>query len=428
MALWAALSASLLALAGCGGGAEPQPDTRGIQRMLDRKATAVLDRDADGFLAAVQPGATGYRAQQRRMFDNLADVPLGSWRYKLVGTGGFEPSAGPGRRIAAKVELRYRIAGYDTAPVTALRYLTLTERDGRWYTASDAAAEGASVGGGAESADGGEPGHSGARGWKQASQQLWDQGRIEVVRGRRSLVLGVGQDRATLRDLAADADRAAPAVSRAWGGEWAGRVVVEAPGSLQDMAALLGAPAAGYRGIAAVTTGAVGGAGAAPADRVIVNPEAYRVLGEQGQQVVLTHETTHVATRAATSPATPLWLSEGFADWVGYQGTGRTPRDAAPELTAAVGRGELPSRLPSDADFGFDGDADRLARAYEQGWLACRMIAERWGADRLVDFYRAVGEGKQRDGAMESALRTELDIGPDEFAAAWRGYLRERLG
>jgi hypothetical protein len=55
------------------------------------------------------------------------------------------------------------------------------------------------------------------------------------------------------------------------------------------MAGLLGSTDGDYRGIAAVTTGEAGGAGAAPADRVIVNPDAYGLLGDFGRQVVLTH-------------------------------------------------------------------------------------------------------------------------------------------
>lgn len=69
-----------------------------------------------------------------------------------------------------------------------------------------------------------------------------------MARGRRSLVLAVGQDAERLRAVAATADRAVPAVSAAWPAPWAGRVVVLVPASLDAMGELLGAPAAGYRG------------------------------------------------------------------------------------------------------------------------------------------------------------------------------------
>jgi hypothetical protein len=194
------------------------------------------------------------------------------------------------------------------------------------------------------------------------------------------------------------------------------------------MAGLLGSPASSYRGIAAVTTGETGTPGKAPADRIIVNPDAFGLLGALGKQVVLTHETTHVATRADTDAATPLWLSEGYADWVGYLGSGRTPAEAAPELERAVGEGRLPAALPADGDFGFTGDATRLARAYEGSWMACRMIADRWGEHRLGEFYRAVGAHRTRAGAVEDALKDVLGTTVQDFTARWREYLRAQLG
>ncbi|MET8676485.1 hypothetical protein ABZW18_02480 [Streptomyces sp. NPDC004647] len=408
-----ALCAALLlalppALAGCGGAAgSDDTATRAIERMLDRRADALLDRDADGFLAAADPRATGYRAEQRRVFSNLEDVPLKDWQYRLTGTGGFEPARGEGRRIAAEVRLSYRLEGYDTAPVTAMQRLTLTERDGRWYVAAENAGPG---------------GHgSGAR-------QLWDQGKVTVARGSHSLVLGAGQEARRLRAIARTADRTVPAVDDAWRGRWAHRVVVLVPESLDAMGELLGAPGDGYRGIAAVTTGEAGGAGSAPADRVIVNPDAYALLGEFGQQVILTHETAHVATRANTSGATPLWLSEGFADWAGYRGTDRAPQEIAPELTREVTAGQRPRQLPRNDDFGFAGEGGRLAAAYEGSWLACRMIADRWGEDRLREFYRAAAEGEKRQGAVDRALREVLGVGLDDFTARWRGYVTAQLG
>jgi hypothetical protein len=262
---------------------------------------------------------------------------------------------------------------------------------------------------------------------KKSAQQLWVQGEVIVVRGEHTLVLGVGQSGEKLHSFADLADRAVPAVSDAWGTDWPRRVVVLVPRSLAGMAGLLASPASSYRGIAAVTTGETGAA-LAPADRIIVNPDAYGVLGTLGRQVVLTHETTHVATRAATTPATPLWLSEGYADWVGYRGTGRTAAEAAPELAEAVTEGKVPTALPSDRDFGFSGDANELARAYEGGWMACRMIADRWGEVRLGEFYRAVGVHDEREGAVEEAMEKVLGTTPADFTAQWRDYLRAQLG
>ncbi len=409
MALCAALPLALLSLlTGCDGPADAQAAPPGIQRMLDQRAAAVRNRDTGAFLASVDPRAAGYRAEQRRMFANLARVPLAAWSYELVRTDAFGLPAvvgADGRRVAAEVRLRYRLTGYDSAPVTAVQYLTFTDRGGRWRISSDS---------------------DGAVGGRRSARQLWDQGPVEVVRGRHSLVLGVGRGTAALRELAERTDAAVPAVGRAWPGKWAGRVVVEAPQSLERMAELLNATdPAGYRGIAAVTTGESGPAPAAPADRVVVNPEAYGELSETGRQVVLTHETTHVATRTDTTSATPMWLSEGFADWAAYRG-GSRPAATAPELAHAVAKGAPPSRLPADGDFRFSRSARQLARAYEGGWLACRMIADKWGERTLGAFYRAVGRGDEESAGQ--AMRDQLGVSPAEFTRRWRAYVAEQLG
>ncbi|WP_415925499.1 hypothetical protein [Streptomyces sp. ME19-01-6] len=409
MCLAALCALSAAALTGCGTVQAPDDgagrDGRAVQQLLDRRAAAIRERDTGAFLATVDRRSARYLAEQRRMFANLAAVPVRSWTYRLVDTGGFDPALGEGRRLAARVELRYRLSGYDTAPVVTEEYLTLAQRSGRWYVASD---------------DGEEDG-------RRTSVQLWDQGSVTAVRGEHSLVLGVGQDRRRLREVADRADRAVGVLRKVWPHSWAGRVVVEVPASLTRMAALLGSSASGYRGIAAVTTGEAGGSRRAAADRVIINPEAYQSLGDFGRSVVITHETAHVATRAATTAATPMWLSEGFADWTGYLGTGRVPHEVAPELARSVEAGRLPDALPDDKAFGFGGDADVLSQAYEEGWLACRLIARKWGEGKLIEFYRAVGESPRREGAVESALREVLGTDLAGFTGQWRTYVGSQL-
>ncbi|MFJ8823223.1 hypothetical protein ACIREE_15700 [Streptomyces sp. NPDC102467] len=386
-----ALGVLLVGVSGCDADDTGRTDSRSaaVQRVLDRRAAAVLDGDSAAYRAT--GGADPY------LLLDLAAVPLDSWAYKLTSLDGS------GSRVSAAAELRYRVDGYDKAPVVAERTLTLQRTGERWRVVDDEPAE-------------------------KSGQQLWEQGKVTAVKGAHSLVLGVGQQPSVLRSYAALADEAVPAVTAARGDDWARKVVVLVPKSLDGMGGLLGAPASGYQGIAAVTTGEAGGSGTAPADRVIINPEAYGVLGAFGKQVVLTHETAHVATRAVTSAATPLWLSEGYADWTGYRTSGRAPGEAAPELQRAVQEGTAPTTLPEDADFGFDSDSSKLARAYESGWLACRMIADRWSEAKLNAFYTAVGGHKQRAGAVEDALRSVLGIDENDFVARWREYVRSELG
>lgn len=323
--------------------------------------------------------------------ERLAGIPVEDWAYEVASV------RRDGVRALVRAELRYRITGYDPAPGGSARELELREERGRWRVAADRPAPG-------------------------TPPQLWDQGPVSVVRGAHALVLGgAGQSPQALREIAAVADGAVPAASAAWPRPWAGRVVVLVPGSLERMAELLGGPADAYRGLGAVTTGRVG-AGPAPADRVVVNPEGYAELGEAGRRIVLTHEVTHVATRAATTAGTPLWLSEGFADWAAYRGGSTTPEQGAPALARAVRRGEVPPALPATGDFAFGGDPQALSRAYEGAWLACRLIAERWGPEALVGLYERAGREP-----LPTALDGALGMDPAGLTRAWREALGDWL-
>jgi hypothetical protein len=378
----------------------PAPARAAVRALLDRRAHAVLHRDGHAFLATVDPSATAYRATERRRFADMAEVPFAAWSYRIRELAPLGP-----HRAGAAVELRYRVKGYDTEPIVSGEYLTLAEHGGHWLLTGQAATTG---------------GDGGAR----AVAQLWDFGPVRAVRGRHSLVLGLG-DRAELRGYARDADRAVPAVDAVWKGRWNRRLVLEVPGSLAQMARLLAATPTGYRGIAAVTTGESGGSAAAPADRVIVNPEAFRELSPLGRRVVVTHEATHVATRRYTTPRTPLWLSEGLADWVAYLGTGRTPAQVAPELRADVRAGRRPRALPTDADF--TTTRAGLPQAYEKAWLACRLIAAEHGRGRLALLYETMGNDGGA-GTVDAAMRRVLGVGLDQFTKAWRADVVRELG
>jgi hypothetical protein len=411
------LGAGLLAgplLGGCAadpddGGVAGAVGGAGIERLLAARGAAVLRRDRAALLATVDPRAPALRAAQSRLLGNLAQVPLAAWEYRLVSVGAFPlpteavGASGPAPRVAAEVQLRYRLAGYDAEPVTATEYLTLVRRARGWLLASDS--------------DGAASGHRG-------DAQLWDLGPVQAVSGASCLVLGLRQP-GPLRGLAAVADRAVPAVRAVWGDGWGSREVLLAPSALDEFGALLDADPAAYQAIAAVTTGELG-ADKAPADRIIVNPQAYDGLSDFGQAVVLTHETTHVATRAITRTWTPRWLAEGAADWTAYLGSGRTARQIAPELAADVAAGREPAQLPTDADFA--PTAARLPQSYEKAWLACETIAAHGGRQAVPAVYRAVSAaGGDGTTATDSALRAVLGVGLTRFTELWRDFVRAEM-
>ncbi len=90
-------------------------------------------------------------------------------------------------------------------------------------------------------------------------------------------------------------------------------------------------------GIAAVTTSVDGSRSRAAPSHVFVNPRVFAPLRPRGAQVVITHEATHVATRAGTSPA-PIWLVEGFADYVALSSQRLPVTTTAARIIALVRR------------------------------------------------------------------------------------------
>ena len=155
--------------------------------------------------------------------------------------------------------------------------------------------------------------------------------------------------------------------------------------------------------------------------RVFVNPDVFGRLKDRGAQVVMSHETTHVATDA-TFASMPTWLLEGFADFVALDGAGVPVDLAARQILDRIRKDGLPSGLPSTGDL--DPPANGLGATYEEAWLACRFLAQEYGARALVRFYRAVDEGS----STQAAFRSVLDTSQQEFVARWRDDLARLAG
>ena len=368
-----------------------------LDELLGARGSAVLAHDRAAWLETVHPDAGEFVDRQAAVFDNLAEVPLREWRYEYAGEGPVlstqrQAELGPDAWVA-RVVLVYRFAGAsDLGEVRREQHLTLAQHGDGWRVAGDA--------------DG------------PSAQDLWDLGRVEVVRGERSLVLGTAEVEA-LNQYAAETDDAARHVDAVWGTEWPRTVVVLVPTTQTELAQVLGREdEAGLEQIAAVTTGEVRPRGEeASADRVIINPAGFAQLGPLGRQVVLTHEITHVATRATARSDVPIWLSEGFADYIAYRDAGVSRTVVAQDLLDEVRAGQVPSALPGTADF--DPRQGVVASAYSGAWLAAQLVAERWGEGVLVSLYRSVASGTP----VDEALVSHVELDEASFTEEWIGYV-----
>ncbi|WP_460351817.1 hypothetical protein [Actinoallomurus acanthiterrae] len=399
--------------------AAPTPSTATVTAILQRRSRAVLAHDRAAFLATVDPSAQAFRAGQETLFDNLTKIPLATWRESLADT---RAAAAADDGWTARLTLTYRLRGFDAADVAYTQYLTFARRkDAGWLLSGDGSTHGL-----------------------RDDPQIWDGGTLTVIQGRRSLVIGEDDSgvadgtgatdgpetrTAELRDIARRLDTGVGLVSDVVGDGWSRRIVALAPATEQEAEELVG-DVRNLGDIAALATvsGAPAGDSEHGADRVIITPTAFDRLNGLGRHVVLTHELVHVAMGGARDSRTPMWLIEGLADYVGYKKAGVSTRAAGRELAAEVAAGDVPAAPPGRS--AFSGSGERLSAAYEEAWLACRMIAERYGEGRLVRLYRtaATEPGEAGDPQIEDrALRAVLGIGSSEFAAQWRAYLRKEL-
>jgi hypothetical protein len=324
-------------------------------------------------------------------------------------------------------------------------------------TAAIALAGGLVAGCGSSGADHPVPASSGASLTQPAAlsqaaavSALRDDGPVQVVRGQRSVVVSSRRSGIDAADLARRVDVAVPVATGFWRTSWAQPVVVLVPASLAHWKALTGlspdpdvaavslgassAEASGATSSSAATgaTGATGASGTSgDGQRIVVDPGAYLRLSDAGRGVVLRHEVEHLVSASHTPPGMPSWLVEGTADVVGFTGSGIPVSQAAEELASLVRSSGAPASLPADADFA--GGSSSVA--YEEGWLASRLIIRDKGATALRAFYDGVAAGiRARNDSptperlVDEALRQATGWSLADFVARWRADLQLELG
>ena len=242
---------------------------------------------------------------------------------------------------------------------------------------------------------------------------LWLLERLAVRKSDRTLVLAA--DPGQLPRLARLARRAVPAVAKVLP-TWKGALVLEEPSSEAVLDEAVGSDTATTAQLAGVTTTVDGSVTRGQATHVLLNPEVFGRLGPTAAQIVVSHEATHVATDAAVT-AMPQWLAEGFADYVALRDTKLPVAVSASQILAEVRKNGPPRALPTSADF--SGDNAALGATYESAWLACRLLAQEYGEQRLVAFYRRA----DRDSGTRQAFRSVLGTTEAAFTRSWSSYL-----
>ena len=368
----------------------PRPED--AQTAVDRLFSAGVSGDRPSWDLRTDTDDPSFATRSALLFDNLGALSLTRLRVRLTGAEQKVPAdrqrvLGVGARIV-QAQLVWRVAG-ETADATSTVWLTLA------------------------------PGPSGLRlagtddgsGLDTPALPLWWLSPVtRETRGTATVLVGPGQDAgrwaALARRAAVAAGKHLPHNLRE---HWDGRLVVEVPGSGADFTRVLGAAPGAYAGTAAVTRPE--GPDTRAAIRVVVNP-ATATDSDDELGTTLSHETVHVATRSARSPA-PVWAVEGLAEYVALEAH---PGQRTAEI-AALRTASLPTRLPPGSAFTAGGKD--VTASYAQAWLACKTIAEHTSRSDLGRFYAALGEGR----SVEKAARSTLGVDDAVVVDWWRGAM-----
>lgn len=379
----------------------PQVRSGALQRLLDRRAAAVRAHDRAAFLADVDRADAAFVREQEQEYDNLVRLPLAELGYRLEDRQ-YDDLVAPRLRQryhtmyrAAAVDLLYRIEGVDSASLAIPWVPVFGLVDGEWRLAGEAADKSLPLG---------------------TNGQPWDAGSIAVVRSARVVAIVSAGDENRAGELLKTSEAALDRVAAVRPTGWAGKIVVTAvqdrrifdtyfagsPDRVNDVAAI----AVPY--YSAVPSWHHEAAFAAT--RVVFNPQE---LGAENAELAhdLTHEFTHAAMGPVTGGSTPTWLVEGFAEYVAYR-TEQVPASWLHRVLTGVGTAD---RMPDDDTFYSE------ARNYVTAWLACRLIAQRYGQARLVALYE---EFQHTPGSAE-VFRRVLGIEESAFVTQWQRYVEQ---
>jgi hypothetical protein len=152
---------------------------------------------------------------------------------------------------------------------------------------------------------------------------------------------------------------------------------------------------------------------------VVLNAQEVNLAGVGG---LLRHELTHVATLRGAEGLDDWWLVEGIAEYVQMSGRPLSQYDGLEETRRWVDGGW-------DGDIAVDAPRDstpewQVGARYGVAFLAVRCIADRFGRDKMIEYFAAVkNSGQSARAAAESVLDEEWGV----LAETCSAYVRNAL-
>ena len=398
-----AADGALFASGGSPTGAAFVDGDQSLVSLLARRAAAVTKHDEAAFLADVARDDPRFVDRQRTEYRNLVALGLSSFTLTLSRAHDYPAVTDPAltREYGSQlrevgVTVRYAVGGLDTAPDAEPWIPTFAVVNGGWLLVAE---QGAGAGDQYPFAVGGQP---------------WEARPVVVVKSAHVVAVISKEDQEIAPHLLDLAERGVVDAAKVRPDGWPGKVLVTAVSDQKVFDSYFAGSSDKIAQVEAVTVPRYDAvpewdhAAGYALSRVVFNP-AMLGGGEDELQHALTHEFTHVAFGPETSNATPIWLVEGMAEYVAYA-SDKVP-DGFANRAAREAHG---SALPADRTFYDSADNYLLA------WLACRLIAQRYGHAKLLAFY----DWFKAHDSVDDGFRTVLGTGQDAFTATWQANLQ----
>ena len=360
-----------------------------IVAAITRQATALQTADLPGFLAPVDPADVALRAQLTKRFLSLRAMRVVTWSQTIAGKVG----SGVGGEWIAPVQLRYCFVVTTCVPtaVTVETHWLITPVQTRLTQFGSSPAD-------------------------QVGPRPWEVSELQAVVGNRVVVAGTKKWASRLSGVLASAERAAAVTDRyaKWGPP-PSRYVVYVAGP-DEWAQWYGVQQASWVAAYAMPL-------TDTYTEIVLNATKVSVADSRE---VLQHEFTHVVTLAGVHKTyqDSWWLIEGIAEYVQNVGTPisayRALSDGRKYVHSGAWNGTVALGEPSTTATTSEANGE-----YAVAYLAVRRLSERFGEQRMLEFFNAVARNGQ---GLESASVTVLGQPWAQVADDCARYVRRGVG
>ncbi len=342
---------------------------RSVDAAVNDQANALLTADESGFLAVVDPTNARLVAEHKRRFKVLRAMGPGVWTQDL--TGGIRTTGA--RTWRAEIKIAYC---FGDATCQSVELVVTSE----WSLKNDRLVM-VDL----------EPSESNWNG-----PRPWETDELSVATGQRVVVAASKVGAWRLPDAVKAADRAAAVADKF--AKWEkppSRYLIFLAGP-SDWKTWYGHEQPEWAAAWAVPVGGT-------VTEVVVRTQ---VVQQRGLESLLTHELTHVTTLAGKRDGagrSAWWLIEGIADYAMMLGQPVRNYDALPPTRTFI-RGKWDGDPAVDPPTS-SSSLDEAAARYGVAFLAVRRLADRYGQQKMLDFF---GRVVHDDAGVDTAARAAL--------------------